>query len=299
MIKDIYIDDIGFLQDLGVRVREMSEYMSIPGINRFFINIPGMHGAHYMHDDLEPRPFVLDCRYLDKSHENMQKTIRTLTTLFFDEYGRTKEVKLAFGHEPEKWYKVRYLGHVPIQKLAIQADFILPLIAYDPYAYAPSTYFDPNFIPRYDTDAYYDTNLEYKNQTGIEFNNPRTYAGVFNYSHYATPFSFVIEGYVHRPKITNLTSGQSTRINVTVKENEKLYFDSRLKTTWKIRAEEDAHFWLTPVKFMKDYDKWDKVNRYNEMTGSFIDLVSGGNHLLFEGGNPDASVTFNWEHRFL
>src|SRR5699024_7977635 len=108
--------------------------------------------------------------------------------------------------------------------------------------------------------------------------------------HYATPFSFVIEGYVHKPKITNLTSGKSAQLNVTVEKNEKLYFDSRLQTVWKISSQDDQHFWLTPVFMMEDYDEWDKINEYNEMSGQFIELLSGGNTLLFEGGNPDAHI---------
>ena len=298
-MRDISLDGINLDKDLGIRVREISEYMSVPGTNNQIVSIPGKHGSQFLDSDLDPRPFGFGCRTTTKSFSNLQKPERDLTTIFFDKFGKVKEVKLVLGHEPEKWYNVRYAGSVSIQKLAKFGDFILPLIAYDPYAYAPATYYDPDFIPRYDTNNYYDTDLEYKNQTGVEFDNPRVYAGVFNYSHYATPFSFVIDGYVHKPKITNLTSGQSTTINVTVHEGERLYFDSKNKTVWLIKAESDAYYWMTPVFMMKDYDEWNKLNRFNEMTGDFLDLVSGGNHLLFEGGNPSGSITFHWEHRFL
>ena len=299
-MRDISLDGVKLDGDLGIRVREASEYMSIPGTNNQIVKIPGKHGSQFLDSDLDPRPFAFDCRTRSKSFSNLQKTVRDLTTIFFDQFGKAKEVKLVLGHEPEKWYNVRYAGSVSIQKLAKFGDFILPLIAYDPYAYAPATYYDPDFIARYDTDTYYDDGItEYTNQTHTPFNNPRQYAGVFNYSHYATPFSFVIEGYVHKPKITNLTSGQSTRINVTVQEGERLYFDSKLKTTWKVKAEDDEWFWLTPYQKMKDYAYWDKVNQYNDMTGNFIELLSGGNSLLFEGGNPNAQINFNWEHRYL
>lgn len=300
MVKDIYIDDIGLKSDLGIRARETSEYMSIPELRSYVQAIPGMHGAHFVDSDLEPRPFALDCRILDNSHENMQRKARDLAALLFDQFGKPKEIRLVFGHESEKWYKARYEGYIPIQKRAISANFTLPLIAYDPYAYAPMTYYDPDFVARYDAGTYYDDGItEYTNQTHTPFVNSRQYAGVFNYSHYATPFSFVIEGYVKNPKITNQTTGKSAELDVTVEADERLYFDSNLKTTWKINTKADRWYWLTPNQMMKQYSEWEKINQYNALSGDFIYLASGDNSLLFEGGSPNAQINFNWLHRFL
>lgn len=298
-MMDISIDGVK-LGDIGIRVKESSSYLGLPATRDNVVSIPGRHGAYPLGSWLEPRTINLHCRISNKKNTTeIAETVRMLATLLLDQYGRTKEVKLVMGHEPEKYYKVKYVGAIPVDKQAHTGDFELPFIAYDPFAYAPATYYDPDFVPSYDTSVEYDSGVEYVNQTSTPFNNIRQYAGIFNYSHYATPFSFVIEGYVKNPKITNLTSGKSAQLNITVEADERLYFDSKLMTTWKVKAAEDKYFWLTPYQIMKHEAKWEKINKYNDMSGDFLELVSGKNSILFEGENPNAYVNFNWEHRFL
>ena len=287
--------------ELNLRVVSDYDHPIAPDTRDHTIVIPGRNGAVDMGADVNVRSFALPCVARHRTREALQKTVRDLSAHLFDMYGKPKTLELRFSEEPEKYYKVRYSGSLPISRLVGRGEFILPLVAHDPYAYAPATYYDPDFIADYDSDTEYDDGVtEYKNQTHTPFKNARQYAGVFNYSHFATPFSFVIEGYVRNPKITNLTSGVSAKFNgVTVEADERLYFDSKLMTTWKVKASEDKWFWLTPYQMMKYPAHWDKLNHYNNMSGHFLELVSGDNTILFEGEQPDAQVNFRWEHRFL
>ena len=289
------------LRDIGIRVKLNSDYPATPPTRDHIVTIPNMHGAHDMGAFLDPLDFNLECDTLANSQLGIEKTVSKLKEILFDQYARPKTIKLIFEFEPEKWYNVRFRGQMPIVRDVVLGQFPLQLTAYTPFKYAPATYYDPDFIATYDTDTEYDDGVtEYKNQTHTPFKNARQYAGVFNYSHYATPFSFVIEGYVKNPKITNTTSGVSAQFNnVTVEADERLYFDSKLMTTWKVKADEDEWFWLTPYQMMRYPAEWDKLNRYNDMSGHFLELVSGDNTILFEGENPDAQVNFRWEHRFL
>lgn len=297
--SDVFIDDVR-LQDLGVIVRLSSQEPAVPHMRNNVVQVPGKHGAHDMGAWLDVREFVLNCVLERRSnYAEMKQALMTLNTLFFDQWGRPKTVKLRFGDAPHIYYNVRLTQGFSPERVAKLGMFSLYLTAYDPFGYAPADYYDPDFIPSYDTSTEYDSGVEYKNQTSTPFNNIRQYAGIFNYSHYATPFSFVIEGYVKNPKITNLTSGKSAQLNVTVEADERLYFDSKLMTTWKVKAAEDKYFWLTPYQIMKHPAEWDKINKYNDMSGDFLELVSGKNSILFEGENPNAYVNFNWEHRFL
>lgn len=146
----------------------------------------------------------------------------------------------------------------------------------------------------------YGADLEYTNQVYSPFLNTRQYVGVFNYSHYATPFNFVIEGYCKNPKIINQTTGKYIQFNLTVQKDERLYIDSRRLTTWKIKIKDDQYEYLTPHKIMRDYEAWDKINAYNESEGDFVMLSSGENHWRFESDDtPDAKIYLDWEHRFL
>lgn len=297
--SDIFIDDVR-LQDLGITVRESSQEPALPNIRNHSIVVPNRHGAFDLGGWIEPREIVLDCVFnRRKNYAELKQAIQQLNELLIDGRGHPRTVKLRFGDAPYMYYNVRLASGVPIERIARLGIFSLVFIAHDPYAYAPADYYDPDFVPSYDTSVEYDSGVEYVNQTSTPFNNIRQYAGIFNYSHYATPFSFVIEGYVKNPKITNLTSGKSAQLNITVEADERLYFDSKLMTTWKVKAAEDKYFWLTPYQIMKHEAKWAKINKYNDMRGDFLELVSGKNSILFEGENPNAYVNFNWEHRFL
>lgn len=288
------------IREFGMYVLEDHEHPLLPDTRDKFITIPDVHGVRDMGSTLGPRYFYIPIGTIpQKDYEKIRRLTENFISLFIDQYGKPKYVKLTFSYYPERYYKVRYAGQLPLQQLVNMGVFTLPLIATDPFAYAPADYYDPDFVPSYDTSTEYDSGVEYKNQTSTPFNNIRQYAGIFNYSHYATPFSFVIEGYVKNPKITNLTSGKSAQLNITVEADERLYFDSKLMTTWKVKASEDKYFWLTPYQIMKHEAEWAKINKYNDMSGDFLELVSGKNSILFEGENPNAYVNFHWEHRFL
>lgn len=155
-------------------------------------------------------------------------------------------------------------------------------------------------IPKLDFNTY-GVDLEYKNQVYSPFKNRRQYVGVYNYSQYETPFSFVIQGYCRNPRITNQTTGKSLKFNdLTLGANERLYVDSRRMTAWKIKIADDKYEFLTPHKIMRDYDAWDKINAHPNKSGDFLMLTAGSNSILFESDDtPDAEIYLDWEHRFL
>lgn len=296
---DLFLNDKN-IEGFGLFLRPEHEHPAPSTIDNL-IMIPGKNGEIDMGSSIGSRPLNFPLGVKPQlSRSKLQQKIRYFMFELFDQYGKPKEIKLTLGYEPEKWYKVKYSGSMPIERLVTMGAFTLPLKAYDPYAYAPMTYYDPDFVAIYNTGTQYDDNeTEYTNQTHTPFTNIRQYAGVFNYSHFATPFSFVIEGYVKNPKITNQTTGKSAQLNIIVEADERLYFDSVLKTTWKVKVAEDEWFWIAPKQMMKYPSEWDKLNKYNDMSGHFLELASGDNSLLFEGVNPNASINFNWLHRFL
>src|SRR5690625_1186334 len=296
----VWIDDV-LLQSLGIDVKLSSDEPMAPGLRNNSVPIPGMAGAHNMGAELDPRVFSYECVLpRGDTYADLKRLSRDFVALFYDQWGSPINVELRTGDEPEKWYTARISEGLSAELIAKRGVFTLVLTAYDPYAYAPMTYYDPDFVARYDAGTYYDDGItEYTNQTHTPFVNSRQYAGVFNYSHYATPFSFVIEGYVKNPKITNQTTGKSAELDVTVEADERLYFDSNLKTTWKINTKDDRWYWLTPNQMMKQYSEWEKINQYNALSGDIIYLASGDNSLLFEGEGPNAQINFNWLHRFL
>ncbi|WP_079708081.1 phage tail domain-containing protein [Paraliobacillus ryukyuensis] len=287
------------LYDIGIHVKSEPEYPSTPQTRDKTIEVPNMHGSHDMGAFFSALNFSLNCSVIGNSYLSTEKVVSQLKTILFDQYARPKTIKLVFEFEPEKWFYVRFSGQLSLLRRYVLGDLSLPLTAFDPFKYAPATYYDPDFVPYYDNGYDYDSGYEYVNQTGSIFNNAMQYVGIYNYSHFATPFSFVINGYVEYPKITNQTSGKTLEIDTIVQEDERLYVDSKLKTTWKVKLEEDQYNWIAPHQMMKFPTKWRKLNQYQNKSGNFIDLLEGGNSILFEGSNPNANIEFNWLHRFL
>lgn len=285
--------------DLGIDVKMTFKLPGLPPTRDRSLLIPNKHGTYDMGGYMEPVPHALPCRVSGTMVE-VQTKIKELTKLLIGGDGRPKTVELRYPFEAEKWHNVRYSGSLETLRNAVIGDFTLPLVNFESYYYASQTAYDPSDAPNYDEGTEYDSEVEYINQTHTPFTNIKQYVGIYNYSHYSTPFSFMIEGAVVNPSITNTTTGKKiTFTNLTVLADERLYVDSKKKTTWKLKAIDDDYYWLTPNMMMQYPSEWEKINVYHEFAGDWLELIAEGNTLLFEGESPDASVNFNWEHRFL
>jgi predicted phage tail component-like protein len=243
------------------------------------ITIPGRYGEYDLGAELGPRPFSIQLRARKElSMYDLQRRIRQFTKALLDPYGRPKTVKLVFNYEPDKFYYVRYSGSMPIQRLVRFAEFSLPLVAYDPFAYAPFDAYDPKEPMLYDTGLTYDSGLIYPNPSSFQWLYARHYSAVYNHSYYETPLKFIIKGSCTNPKITNMTTGKSITITETLSTNDELIIDASNFTVVKNKT----------------------VNLLSKYSGDFIQLVEGTNGFSFESDTvPSATVTFEWYHRFL
>lgn len=288
------------LIDFKIIAKSGHSHPSTPSFYEKTIEIPEMDGLYYISTKNGVKKFGFPMAVNEKDRPDSQKILRYFIDFFHDKRGKKRLVKMSFDYEPEKYYHVRLSAAVqPTRDYKIW-EFDLDLTAYDPWAYALATAYDPSDAEDYDTETEYDTEVEYINQTYTPFVNEKQYVGIYNYSPYNTPFSFVIEGAVTNPSITNTTTGEKMTFDgLTLATDERLYVDSKRKTTWKIKATEDQYYWLTPNQIIKYPSQWAKYNVYHEHSGDWIELTTEGNTLLFEGTSPNGDVNFNWEHRFL
>ncbi|ALY08075.1 hypothetical protein BhaS171_00019 [Bacillus phage vB_BhaS-171] len=275
------------LSHWGLVLQPGQKHPMAPELISRTLRIPGRPGVYDFGSDLGERSFDFPLAFNESSRVELQKRINVFKTLLFDGKGKPKEIILSFEEEPDKYYTVKYTGNLVPEKLFGTGFFILTLVAHDPGQYASQSYVpdsvDTNL--HYDTGQLYESDVNvvyfgetpayyYENAEEFEWKYARHYSGLYNHSHYDTPLVLEIEGTVINPRITNLRTG------------EKMF----LPSIHNQRVTVDTSNFSVMIDDQYDLTK---------TSGDFLSLVSGDNHLLFEGGTPNAIVRYKWKHKFL
>ncbi len=123
---------------LGVVLLAGTDDPILPRTRDRYVEVPGVHGRHAFQSDLGPREFGLRLAVVNgTSPETLQALTRAFAEILLDQDGHPEDVSLVFTKEATKTYTVRYSGNLPIARLIGNSlgEFVLPLIASDPYAY--------------------------------------------------------------------------------------------------------------------------------------------------------------------
>jgi phage-related protein len=257
-------------EELGLKLLQEHQHPVLPDTRDRSVEIPGKHGAYDFGADLGVRPFELPFMVNQFKKVDVQQKVREFTRLLVNPDGRPKTIPLIFDYEPDKSYSVRYTGSLPIDRLVRMGEFVLPLTAFDPYAYALANAYDPKEDYQYDVNNYGEG--YYENTQSFKWEYSNHYSGVHNYSYYETELILTIQGTVTNPSITHLETG--TILTLPSINNETMVINSSNFTV--------------------------KVGEVNSLVGTdFIKIISGDNGFLFEGENPNATVTYQWKHKFL
>jgi predicted phage tail component-like protein len=282
-------------EELNLRIGDdYQRPMSAP-TRDYTMEIGGRHGAWDFGADLGPKPFSLPCTLIETDPTSLQTAIDDVTDHLFDATGRPKTMKLIFGESPEKYYMVRFSGNLPINRIIGTGQFTLPLVAFDPFSYAPSTAYDPTETYYYDTGLQYDSGLMYDNVKFFNWQYSRQYVGLYNYSGTETPVRVVVRGNVINPRITNQTTGKT--LTVSGLTDGELEVDAE---RYYVRRNNTATTYFLASGFPAAfYEPADDVYLISGQYGDFAFLAPGKNSLLLEGGTPNASVDVIWQHKFL
>jgi predicted phage tail component-like protein len=288
-----FIDENGITKtpnDFSLAVLPNHEHEAIPETIDRTLSIPERDGLLYYGSNLGARYFNIPMIVKPQDDRiEMQKRIREFSNFILNQHGKPRMIKIAFDYEPDKYYHVRFSGRVSPERYYRMAEFDLPLIADDPYAYSE--------MDEYNQDGlYYDVGLTYNDHStsliswesvfdnALIYPNPlefdwilnKHYSSVYNHSLTNTSLNLTIEGEVINPKITNTTTGESMLVNIHLKQGE----------TIEIRGD----------KFTAEYQG---ENIFHKVYGNFVELVSGDNKLIFQGGKPNAKITYQWKHKYV
>lgn len=264
----VYLDGVN-LEDLGVRVSREYQHPAAPETRDYTMEIPGRHGAWDFGADLGPRRIELPCFVVKNTPADVQRTIRALMAHLFDAYGRPKTMWLVFSTEPDKYYLARISGGLPVERIYRVGRFVLPFVAYDPFAYSVAT--NDEVVWGSETITFEADYL--MGHTGGQVQTV------------TSPQSYIVTvmGYTVRPTI--LVNG--TGSNVTISANGKSFsLGSFVDANWIVDGEN-----YTVTKGGK--------NALSEFSGDFLDLLPGENTVTISGSGLNLTVQIKFRDKYL
>lgn len=123
----------------GIRMTRESQRPVLPGTVDRVLDIPGRNGQRDMGADMGPRPFALSCHLIRQDAATLQQAVSDLAAFLVDQYGKPRTMDLIFDFQPDRLYKARYSGSLPIDRIVGLGQFVLPLVAFDSHALAVET----------------------------------------------------------------------------------------------------------------------------------------------------------------
>lgn len=263
------------INEFGYRAYLDHEHPATPDISNKPMKIPGREGEWDFGAEIGARPFNLTIRSMDMDDNLLQQKQNEFISYLFDAYGNPRVMKLVFDYEPDKYYMARLRNSILPSHIAKIIRYNgLPLVAYDPYKYATANQYDPKESYLYNQGYLYDIGLMYDNPTSFNWIYEKHYSGINNYSSLVTNLQLEIQGTVINPSVTNLND--NTTLTLPTINNGRLLIDGKRFAV--IRNGQDI---------------LDGSN-YN-----FFHIQPGEVGFLFEGKNPNATVTYSWMHKFM
>lgn len=99
--------------------------------------IDGTNGEYDFGADLEPIYFSLPFYIWKSDPFTLQGHVRTIKKILLDGFGKPRTFKLQFGYEMDKYYNVRVIGNVDINRIFAKAgEFTLSLKCFEGCAYS-------------------------------------------------------------------------------------------------------------------------------------------------------------------
>lgn len=124
------------LSEFGMILQTGQEHPMTPVIMNKTLSIPGKAGLYYFGTQIGERQIKLPLAFIDNNKVNNQIRIREFARFLTDIYGKPREIKLVFDNAPDMYYMVTLSEQIVLEKIYSTTAFVIPFVAYDPYAYS-------------------------------------------------------------------------------------------------------------------------------------------------------------------
>lgn len=255
--------------DFGFYPQQSHKKPRSGAISRKTQHIPGRSGEWYFGSEIGSKTYSLNLLAWERDWDKFEKLSDELNTFFFDAEGQPKLIKATWSSSKRFLY-MRLASHITPNVDSIIEEVELNFIADDPHEYAESTAYDPAKPLKYDTGNPYGSK-SYPNTKSFKWIYSRHYSGIENYSSLNTDIKITIKGTVKSGSVKHLGSG----ITITMPDitNGTVVIDTEM--------------------FNLQLNGKDII-----IDGDFFKLSPGDNGFLFEAETANATVSFEWYHKF-
>lgn len=235
-------------------------------------HIDGRMGDWFFGSEIGPKTYGLQANALVQEWEDLEARLDRLTAFLFDGKGNPKLLKCKWDNT-EKFAYVRLAEAITPDVSTILEKIPVQFINYDSNEYAESDAFDLDHPLKYDSGNKYGSKAYPNTQSFVWNIVPNHYVGIENYSSLDTPIKLTIKGSVKSGKIQHLET------------NRYISFPDITNGTVIID--------------METYNISVNGNDVLEFNGDFFEMVNGSNGFQFIAEQANATVTFDWLHKYM
>lgn len=266
MTEFIWIDDKSNVE-LGFLVRSTSNRPGLPSAVDRTLSVPGRNGLWDFGADIGARVFTIDCAFDTRDAFELQKRISNLAEHLVNQYGKPKGVELKFRERPDQFYIARFTGSFDIERIMGLGIFSLTFTAFDPFAHLIS-------------DPILDSNILLDSDLRLD--------GEFYTFNISSPQTITIEN-VGTMALSPQITITGTFTSLTLSASGKSITYTKPLTTGQILVLNGSNLTV----------KLDGANKLHEITGDFIDLMTGVNDISVSGTNLNCSIEFHIPAKFV
>ncbi|MDT2752345.1 phage tail domain-containing protein [Enterococcus thailandicus] len=232
-------------------------------------HIAGRSGDWYFGTEIKSKSYSLDLLAWERDWSKFESMADELNSFFLDAEGKPKLLKVTWENS-KRFLFLRLASEITPNVDSVIEKITLNFIAYDPHEYAEATAYDPEEPLKYDVGNPYGSK-SYPNTQSFKWIYSRHYSSIENYSSLNTDVKITIKGIVINGSITHMNSGK--KIKIPDISNGTIVVDTEI--------------------FNLSLNGKDTI-----IDGDFFKLSPGANSFLFEADSVNASVIFDWYHKF-
>ncbi|MFC0271132.1 phage tail domain-containing protein [Metabacillus herbersteinensis] len=270
----IKLDDIPILE-YNLKCELIHDHPALPGTRDYTTDIPGMHGAYDYGADMGPKPFGLPMKIINiQSNLDISMVVRKFKKAILDGYGNPKYFKLSFDYEPNKYYNARYSGSMPLDRLVNRGRFVLPVTAFDPFAYSIAA----------------NDEITWGSEV-ITFESDYLFGTVGGDTHTITAPKTITET-VNGDTLKPIFNINGSGTNVIVSANGKSF---SLGTFSNVNWVVDGANWAVlknGSNGLSDYNK-------NYLSGDWIELINGDNNITISGTGLNLTFEIRFRDKYM
>lgn len=255
-------------KELGMIMLSTSRRPILPPTVDRTLAIPGRNGAWDFGADVGPRQLNLDCATINRDARNLQLAVESLAALLVDGYGKPRTLQLIFDLRPDRYYLVRYVGNLDIDRIIGLGRFTIPLVAFDPF---PRSLIATDGVIL-DSDIILDSAIRLDDEWRFKIMGSGSFE-VNNWGSLVTEPEIIITG-----SFTNLSISANGKTfgYTTMIYNQTLAIDCERMTV-----------------------KLNGTNAMTGMTGDFISMLPGINKVAIDGTDLNCTVSFVFKPKFV